>query len=167
MGEMTEKSLKEAFAGESQARNKYLAFAKQAKKENLPGVARLFKAIAYAEWIHAERHLKVMDGVGDTSANLEEAAEGENYESNEMYAAFKAIADLQDEKQAFRAFHLALEAEKVHEDLYRQTKEKVDEGEDLTAEQIRVCPVCGYTDVDGDVDPCPICNTPAKKFKSF
>ena len=105
-------------AGESQAHIKYLAFAAQAEKEGKPNIARLFEAIAYAEQVHATNHLKELGGIGDTVANLEAAIGGETFEVDEMYAAYLAVAELQGEKGAKRSMTYAIEAEKIHADMY-------------------------------------------------
>ena len=131
MKQMTEKSLREAFAGESQAHMRYLIFAEQAEKEGLKDVARLFRAIAYAEQVHATNHFKALMDLKSTSENLQTAWNGENFEVEEMYPAYNAIATLQDEKDALRSIHFALSAEKIHRELYADTKEKVDKGEEI------------------------------------
>jgi rubrerythrin len=164
---MTETNLKAAFAGESQAHMKYLAFAEKAEREGLPEAARLFTAIAYAERVHAINHLRQLGGIGDTATNLGEARDGENYENDEMYPAFEAVAKLQSEKGALRSIFFALEAEKIHEVMYDDAQKIVKTGEDLPSQKVFVCDVCGYT-VFGDApDRCPICKAVRTKFKEF
>jgi rubrerythrin len=167
MKQMTTANLKAAFAGESQAHIKYLAFADKAAKEGYPEVARLFKAIAYAEQIHAIGHLRVLGGIGSTTANLEAAISGENYEVNEMYPAFDAVAKLQEEKKAIRSIRFALEAEKGHEELYTEARETVAAGKDIEAATVYVCPVCGHTSIGEAPDKCPICGLPKEKYQEF
>ncbi|MEA3349663.1 MAG: rubrerythrin family protein [Chloroflexota bacterium] len=167
MKQMTEANLKAAFAGESQAHIKYLAFAAKAKKEGYPEAARLFKAIAYAEQIHAISHLRVLGGIGSTAANLAEAIAGENYEVTEMYPAFDAVARLQEEKKAIRSFHFAMEAEKVHEEMYTDAKAEVEAGKDIESAPVYVCPVCGHTAIGEAPDKCPICGLPKGKYQEF
>ncbi|MBU1086154.1 MAG: rubrerythrin family protein [Candidatus Omnitrophica bacterium] len=167
MHEMTEQNLKAAFAGESQAHMKYLAFADKAEKENKPNVARLFKAIAYAEQVHAINHLKVLNGIGTTEENLQEAQKGEHFEVEEMYPAYQAEAEKQGEKDAVRSTHYALEAEKIHEEMYKNTKKAIASGGDIELAEVYICPVCGYT-VEGDAsDYCPICAAKKGIFKKF
>lgn len=167
MRKMTEANLKAAFAGESQANIKYLAFAEKAEREGLPEAARLFTAIAYAERVHAINHLRQLGGIGDTATNLGEAMNGENYEITEMYPAFEAVANLQSEKGALRTIFYALEAEKTHEVMYDDAQKIVKTGEDLPVQKVSVCSVCGYS-VFGDApDRCPICRAVAAKFKEF
>ena len=167
MKQMTEANLKAAFAGESQAHIKYLAFADKAEKEGYPEVTRLFKAIAYAEQIHAISHLRVLGGIGSTAVNLAEAIAGENYEVTEMYPAFDAVAKLQGEKKAIRSFRFAMEAEKVHEEMYGEANESVAAGKDIEAAPVYVCPVCGHTAIGEAPDKCPICGLPKDKYKEF
>ncbi len=168
MGEMTNKYLQEAFSGESQARNKYTAFAEKAEKEGKSNIARLFKAIGFAELVHAKKHLEALGKIGSTSENLQAAIDGENFEHEDMYPAYKAIAEIENEPGAERAFELAMKAEKVHEDLYSDAKDTVDKtGEDIDAEAIEVCPVCGYTQIDKEVENCPVCGVPADRFLPF
>ncbi len=167
MRKMTEANLKAAFAGESQAHMKYLAFSDKAEREGLPEAARLFTAIAYAERVHAINHLRQLGGISDTVTNLVEAMSGENYENTEMYPAFEAVAELQSEKGALRSIFYALEAEKIHEVMYNDAQEIVKEGNDLPSQKVFVCSVCGHT-VFGDApDRCPICKAVRTKFKEF
>ncbi len=168
MKKMTEKNLWDAFAGESQAHMKYLVFADVAESEGFPNVAKLFRAIAYAERVHASNHLRELAGVGNTSDNLQSAIDGENFEVQEMYPAYDVVAKLQDEKGAQRSIKYALEAEKIHAALYERAKQLVGEGKDIEDKPVYVCPVCGYTHVGDDVpDRCPVCNAPKDKFKKF
>ena len=167
MKKMTEANLKAAFAGESQAHMKYLAFADKAKKEGYPEVARLFKAIAYAEQVHAINHLRVLGGISSTAANLEAAVDGENYEVVEMYPAFDVVAKLQEEKKAIRSFHFAMEAEKIHEEMYGDAKAKIEDSKDIESAPVYVCPVCGHTAIGEAPDKCPICGLPKEKYQEF
>jgi rubrerythrin len=167
MQEMTKANLKEAFAGESQAYTKYTIFADKAEQEGYPEVARLFRAIAYAERVHAANHLRELGGIGNTAANLETAFGGENYETTEMYPAFAAVAQAQGEKGAMRTIRYALEAEKIHEVMYTQARETVLAGKDIAAAPVFVCPVCGHTVIGGAPDKCPVCGTPKDKYHQF
>jgi rubrerythrin len=167
MHEMTKEFLKAAFAGESQAHMKYLLFAEKAEQEGYPNIARLFRAIAYAEQVHAFNHLNALGMLGNTVANLETGIQGETFEVQEMYPAYKAVAELQDEKKAVRSTSWALEAEKIHAELYTAAKEKAASGKDIDLGTVYICPVCGYTTVDHVPDKCPLCNVPREKFKRF
>lgn len=168
MHSMTEEFLKAAFAGESQAHMKYLAFADVAEKEGKTKIANLYRAIAYAERVHATNHFKVLDGIAATAANLVESKKGEDFEIDEMYPAYKAVAELQGEKKAVQSMNYALEAEKIHSELYAAAKKAVDAGEDISEMKVFVCPICGYTVMGDDVpDRCPVCNALAKIFKEF
>jgi rubrerythrin len=167
MRKMTEENLKNAFAGESQAHMKYLAFADKAEKENLSNVARLFRANSFAEQIHAINHLRTLSGIGGTLENVQEAIEGETFEVTEMYPAYIRVAEEQQERGAETMTKWALEAEKVHAELYKKAKEAVEKGQDLESIPIRVCEVCGFT-VEGEApDKCPVCGSPKEKFKEF
>jgi len=167
MRAMTKDNLEAAFAGESQAHMKYAIFADKADKEGYPEVARLFRAISYAERVHATNHLRELGGIGNTAANLEAAAAGENYENTEMYPAFDAVARLQEEKGAVRSIHFALEAEKIHEAMYTEAKGSIAAGKDIKSAAVYVCPVCGHT-VNGEApDKCPICGVPRDKYREF
>ena len=167
MKEMTKDNLKASLAGESQANIKYLAFSAQAEKEGKPNIARLFKAIAHAEQVHAINHLKELGGVGKTVANLEAAIGGENFEVDEMYAAYLEVAELQSEKGAKRTMTYAIEAEKIHADMYGDAKKAAEAGEDIAIGQVYICPVCGYTHIGEPPDRCPVCNTKKELFKAF
>src|SRR5690554_5418482 len=130
---MTEQNLRDAFAGESQAHMKYLLYSAVAEKEGLPNVARMFKAIAHAELVHARNHLKELGGIQKSVENLQDAYNGETFEIDEMYPAYHAVAELQEEKGAVRSTHYALEAEKIHADWYAKAKKTVvDTSGDIT-----------------------------------
>ena len=167
MHPMTEENLKAAFAGESQAHMRYLAFADKAEKEGKANIARLFRAIAYAEQVHATNHLRELGGVTDTPGNLQEAINGETFEVEEMYPAYDAVAKLQNESGAVRSIHYAIEAEKIHADMYKSAKAEADAGKDVSIGKVYICPICGYT-VEGDApDKCPVCGAPREKFVEF
>ncbi len=167
MKEKSEENLKNAFAGESQAHMRYLAFADKAEKENLTNVARIFRANSFAEEIHATNHLRTLSGIGKTSENLKAAIEGETYEVEEMYPTFIREAQEEQERGAETVTKWALEAEKVHAGLYKKAKEAVDNGEDMEFQPIHVCQVCGFT-VEGEApDKCPLCGSPKEKFSRF
>jgi rubrerythrin len=167
MKQMTEKNLRDAYAGESQAHMRYLIFANKAEQEGKPNVARLFRAIAYAEQVHAANHLKTLGDVGTTEDNLQAAINGENFEVEEMYPAYDAVAKLQDEKGAVRSVHYAIEAEKIHSAMYTEARQTVKAGKDIVLEEVNICPVCGYT-VQGDApDTCPVCGVARAKFVKF
>ena len=159
--------LKAAFAGESQAHVKYLIFGDKAEKEGFDNVARLFRAASYAEQVHATSHLRTLGGIGKTSDNLGEAIGGETYEVEEMYPTFMAVAELQGEKAAVRSHTWALEAEKVHAELYTKAKEAVEAGQDADIGQIYVCSVCGWTGEGEPPDECPLCKAKKDKFIAF
>jgi rubrerythrin len=167
MRAMTEEFLKAAFAGESQAHMKYLAFADKADNEGKPNIANLFRAVAYAERVHATNHLKALKGIGNTGDNLVVAKAGEDFEIEEMYPAYLAVAELQEEKSAQRSMRYAEEAEKGHSVLYAAAKAAVDAGEDLGEAKVWVCPVCGWTTTDDLPEKCPVCDALAKVFEEF
>ena len=154
--------LKAAFAGESQANRKYLAFAKKADQEGHPQIARLFRAAAEAETVHALNHFIAMDGVKSTEENLKSAIGGENYEAVTMYPDFLADANAENNKRAIRTFSYALEVEKIHEALYTEALGSI--GKETESYDYYVCPVCGYTHARNAPDKCPICNTPKERF---
>lgn len=166
MKKMTEKNLKEAFAGESQAHMKYLAFAQKAEAEGKPNIAKLFRATAFAEQVHAINHLRVLGDIGTTEENLQSGVEGEDFEIEEMYPAYDAVAKLQQEKDAIRTIHYAIEAEKIHSSFYSKAKQKIKENQDIDLEKINICPVCGYTSEEAP-DTCPVCGAKKEKFVEF
>jgi rubrerythrin len=160
----TKDNLQAAFAGESQANRKYLAFAKKADEDGMPQVAKLFRAAAEAETVHAHAHLRVLGGIRGTAENLQEAIDGEGHEFKSMYPEFLAEAEKENEKPAMFSFKNALAVEEIHHGLYTEALNAVKAGSDLPAAKIYVCPVCGNT-VIGDVpDNCPVCNVPKEKF---
>ena len=160
----TSENLSEAFAGESQANRKYLAFAKKAQDEGLPQVAKLFRAAADAETVHAHAHLRVMGGIKSTQENLQEAVEGEGHEFRTMYPPFVAEAEKEGNKPAVFSFKNALAVEEIHHGLYGDALNAVKSGTDLPETKIFVCQVCGNT-VNGQApDKCPVCNAPKEKF---
>jgi rubrerythrin len=155
--------LKAAFAGESQANRKYTAFARKADQEGYPQVAKLFRAAAHAETVHALSHFNVLGGVSETAANLQAAIDGEHYEAVEMYPEFLKDAEAEGNKNAVRSFKWALDVEKVHEMLYRQALATL--GKDTEAYDYYVCPVCGYTVAKCAPEKCPVCGTLAARFE--
>jgi rubrerythrin len=161
-------NLKAAFAGESMANRRYLAFAKKADQAGFPQIARLFRAAAAAETVHAHNHLRAMDGLKDTAENLQVAIEGENYEVVTMYPTMLAEAQTEGDKRAAQSFNYAFQTEKIHEQLYRQAAEWFGQGKDIPDVEYYVCPVCGHTHVGRmDGGRCPICNTPFEKFEKI
>jgi rubrerythrin len=152
----TEANLKEAFAGESQANRKYLAFAKKAEQEGFSNVARLFRTAAEAETIHAWAHLQAMDGIKSTADNLRAAIEGETYEFTEMYPPMLEQAQA-DNHKAKRMFGWATKAEAVHAQLYKLALEAVAQGKDLAETNIYLCPICGHIELGAPPEKCPIC----------
>ncbi|MGM0688076.1 MAG: rubrerythrin family protein [Bacillota bacterium] len=163
----TKENLMAAFAGESQANRKYLAFSHKAEKDGFENVARIFKAIAEAETIHALKHFEIAGKVGDTLENLQAAAEGENYEFTEMYPEFIEAAKNEGDKKALQSFEYANAAEKVHGGIFNDLKATVAGGKDAEEKDVYLCPVCGWVGMDPIPDNCPICNTAKKAFKQF
>ncbi len=158
----TVSNLQAAFAGESQANRKYLAFAKKADEEGYTQIAKLFRAIAEAETIHAHNHLRALSEVKSTSENLQAAKGGENYEVTSMYPPMLACAETEGNKSAARSFRYALEVEKVHEILYNQALENL--GKNGKAVDYYICPVCGFTHEGPMTESCPVCGTLASRF---
>jgi rubrerythrin len=156
--------LKAAFAGESQANRKYLAFAKKAEQDGFPQVAKLFRSAAEAETVHAHAHLRVLNGVKTTKENLGEAIAGEHHEFAEMYPGFLKTAQQEGNRGAETSFTFALAVEKVHHHLYTKALEAVNTGKDLPAAEIYVCPVCGDTFAGTAPDKCPVCGAPKTRF---
>jgi rubrerythrin len=157
----TDQNLKDAFAGESQANRKYLAFAKQADAEGFPQAAKLFRAAAEAETVHAHAHLKAMDGIKKTAENLEEAIAGETHEFKSMYPAMIEAAKAEGAKAAERSFTYANAVEKVHAALYQKALENIGNQKPM---DYYVCSVCGYTCENEPPDSCPVCRSKAKAF---
>ena len=158
----TNDNLKEAFAGESQAHQKYRAFAKKAEKDGLPNIALLFRTAAEAGRIHAEGHFNALDGVGSTVDNLKSAIAGETYEFTEMYPPMLAQAETENSK-AKRMFGFAVKAEEVHAQLYKKALEAAEKGEDLK-EEAWLCPVCGHIELGTPPETCPICGVKGEKY---
>ncbi len=158
----TQDNLQEAFAGESQANRKYLAFAKKAESEGFNQVAKLFRAAAEAETVHAHQHLKVMGGIKSTKENLEEAIEGETHEYTEMYPQMILEAEKEGGKeQAIKSFDLANKVESIHASLYQKALDNIDSNESV---DYYVCQVCGNTVENGAPDKCHVCNAPSSMF---
>lgn len=159
----TDQNLKDAFAGESQANRKYLAFAKQAQKDGFPNIAKLFRTAAEAETIHAHGHLAAMDGVKTTVENLKAAVEGETYEYTQMYPPMLKQAEA-DGHKAKKMFAWAEKAEAVHAKLYQMALDAAKQGKDLAESSIYLCPICGHIEIGGPPDACPICGAKKDKF---
>jgi len=158
----TLENLKEAFAGESQANRKYLAFAEQADADGYPHAARLFRAAAAAETVHAHAHLRAMNGIGSTEENLRAAIEGETHEFESMYPDMIAEARKEGFERAERSFDHANEVEQIHARLYNKALDNL--GKEAEPVEYYVCPVCGNTFEGEQSEPCPICGTIAKRF---
>jgi rubrerythrin len=158
----TEQNLLEAFAGESQANRRYLAFAKQADKEGYPAAAKLFRAAAEAETVHAHAHLRTLGGVKSTAENLKEAISGETHEFKSMYPTMIEVAKEEANKAAERSFSYANAVEEVHAGLYQKALDYLDNPPDV--DSYYVCSVCGYTCENEAPDSCPVCGAKAKAF---
>ncbi len=181
MNAMTSANLRSAYGGESQARTRYNIWGDIATKEGFPVVGRLFHATSDAEKIHATLHFKALKdvkgdfdvtsgagfGVGTTSENLQGAINGETFEFTQMYPAFIAVAEMQNEKTAVQAMRYAVEAEKVHAERFQVAKASVDGGKDLEVEEVYLCPVCGYISLTGEEDFCPLCNAKRALFVAY
>lgn len=157
----TQENLMTAFAGESQANRKYLAFAKKAEKENKNGLAKLFRVAAEGETIHALRHLENAEGVKDSLENLENAIKGETYEFTQMYPGFIQEADQENQAGAKTGFVRVNEVEKDHERLFKDALEK---NGDIEEKEYYICSVCGHPEIGGAPDKCPICGASKEKF---
>lgn len=162
MGIKSEQNLKDAFAGESQANRKYLAFAKQADTEGYAQAARLFRAAAEAETIHAHSHLRALGGIKTTRENLKEAISGETHEFTSMYPAMIAAAEEEGAAQALRSFRYANEVEKVHAELYGKALAALDDKGELF--DYYICPVCGHTVEKNAPDTCVVCGAKGTVF---
>lgn len=157
----TEENLLEAFAGESQANRRYLAFSEQAEKEGYPQAAKLFRAAAEAETVHAHAHLRALGQVKNTAENLKAAIAGETHEFKSMYPTMIGEAKEEGNKVAERSFSYANEVEKVHADLYQKALDGLDSLEET---DYHVCSVCGYTCEGEPPDKCPVCGSASKAF---
>lgn len=160
----TQDNLMAAFAGESQANRKYLAYAKAAEKDGFPAVAKLFRAAAEAETVHAHTHLRNAGGVNDTIANLKDAISGESHEFKSMYPEFIKEAQAEDKKAALKGFEMANAVEELHYNLYSEALKAVEAGKDLPQQSIYVCGVCGNTVYGTAQDKCSVCGVAADKF---
>lgn len=181
MNAMTAEALRSAFGGESQAHMRYRIWGEKAKKDGFENVARLFQCTSDAEQVHATLHFKALKdvsgdfavtsgagfGLGTTSENLQGAINGELHEVTQMYPAYIAIAEKQEEKAAVRAMKYAVEAEQVHADRFTDAKNAVDAGKDLEAKVIELCPVCGYITLTGEEDKCPLCQAKKELFIAY
>jgi rubrerythrin len=181
MHKMTAANLRNAHGGESMAHQRYLIWGAEAEREGLPNTARLFRAIASAETVHATNHFRQLKdeggdflcasmavfGLKDTSSNLQGGIDGETYEIEEMYPAYLEEAKFQQENGAELSFRYAISAEKEHAALFKKAKAAVDAGKDVQLGPVRVCRVCGWTH-EGDIpDKCPICGATRDKFQTF
>lgn len=160
----TIENLADAFAGESQANRRYLAFAKKAEQDGFPQVAKLFRAAAEAETVHAHAHLRAMGGVKGTVENLQEAADGEGHEFKKMYPPYIEEARAEGSKQAEISFTNANAVEEIHYNLYNSAIEAVKGGGDLPERKIFICRICGNTVYDEAEDKCTVCGAPKSQF---
>ena len=161
----TNENVQYAFAGESQANRKYLFFADKAEEEGHKQAARLFRAAAEAETVHARNHLRVMQGIKSTKDNLAVAISGENHEFTQMYPGFIKEADTEGQTQAKRSFDMANQVEKIHHGLFQAALDNLNKGKAVDDKPLFVCQVCGNTVEGSSPDKCPICGASAKMFK--
>ena len=161
----TEDYLREAFAGESQANRKYLAFATKADQEGYPQVGRLFRAAAEAETIHAHNHLRALNGIRTTKENLQEAIAGETHEFKKMYPEMIGGAKAEGHKAGERTFGFANEVEKIHAQLYQKLLDSL--GKSQENYSYYVCPVCGFTAEEQPPGICPVCGAKGEMFKKI
>ncbi|HHU75258.1 MAG TPA: rubrerythrin family protein [Clostridiales bacterium] len=178
---MTSDFLHSAYGGESMAHMRYLYWAQVANKEGFPNIAKLFKAIAYAEQVHANNHFReiagntadatvtagAVFGDGKTVDNLQGAINGELHEVEQMYPVYLNAAKFQGESGAERSFYYALEAEKIHADLFAQAQKAAKDGKDFDFTSVYICPICGHTVLDEAPDKCPVCGAKKEKYKEF
>lgn len=163
----TKENAMEAFAGESQANRKYLAFSEKAAAEGFKNIATLYKAASEAEAIHAKKLLKVLTAIGPTEKNLEESIEGETHEYTSMYPGFVKQAETESKSDAVLAFTLAMKAEQVHANHYKKALAALKAGHDLGREKIFLCPVCGNIEFGTAPEKCPICGVFGKQFREI
>jgi len=164
---ITSKNLKDAFSGESQANRTYIAFAKKAGKEGLPQIAKLFRAAALAETVHALNHLEILGKTKTTLENLETAVSGETFEFDEMYPKFINIANQEGNKRAVWSFDVANKVEKIHAGLFSKAIESLEHKKELTNTDYYVCKVCGNTVEASAPERCAICGAPKKQFEQI
>ena len=167
MAYKTEENLQEAFGGESMANRRYTFFAEKAEKEGYPGVARLFRAAADAESVHARNHLLSMDAIGSTKDNLTAASIGEHQEITQLYPLFIEKAKEERNERAVRTFDYANQVEAIHHSLYEEALAAVKEGNQYEEKTYYVCQVCGNTVTGEPPEKCPICGATAKAFKKI
>ena len=163
----TDNNLQEAFGGESKANRRYIFFAEKAEKEGYPGVARLFRAVAEAETVHARNHLNALDAVGGTKDNLMAASIGEHQEFTGMYPVFVEVAKEEQNDRAAHTFALAEAVEKIHHAFFEAALAEVKEGKKPAEATYYVCQVCGNTVAGSAPDKCPVCGAVAKAFKKM
>ena len=161
----TKDNLNEAFAGESQANRRYLFFAEKADEAGNKQIARLFRAAAEAETVHARNHLRVLGEIKSDKENLEAAIGGESYEFTQMYPGFIEQAKTENNKAAANSFDMANKVEKIHHKLFQEALKNLESGTSPKDEPYFVCQVCGYTAEGEAPDRCPICGAPQKRFK--
>ncbi|MDL2316482.1 rubrerythrin family protein [Desulfovibrio sp. OttesenSCG-928-A18] len=180
---MTADFLRSAYGGESMAHMRYLLWGEHAEKKGFPNIGKLYRAIAYAEQVHAHNHFRALKehvggfkvdaggefGLRDVADNLAWAIEGERGEVEQMYPVYMQAAEFQGEKEAMRSFHYALEAEKIHVDMFSQAREYALKGGDMPigSDKIHICPVCGFTHIGQYPDPCPVCKVKSDLFVLF
>jgi len=178
---MTSEFLHSAYGGESMAHMRYIQWGEIARKEGYPNTAKLFEAISYAEQVHANNHFREIDGsitdytvaagavfgVSNTVENLQGAINGELHEVEQMYPVYLNAAEFQNEKGAQRSFHFALEAEKIHADLFQKAQDAAKEGKDIELESVYICPVCGHTILDEAPEKCPVCGAKKELYRKF
>ncbi len=182
MHDMTVANLRSAFGGESMAHMRYKIWSDKAAADGFPNVARLFSAVSRAEQAHATGHFRAMKGevgaaqvlagagfgLSSTSENLAGAIEGEEFEINEMYPAYLAVAEMQEETGAVRSMKYAIAAEQIHADMYKKAKQAVDAGDDVELGDVHICAICGHT-IEGDMpeDKCPVCSAKVENYLTF
>lgn len=178
---MTSDFLHSAYGGESLAHMRYIEWGRMAEKEGFKNIGTLFEAIAYAESVHAHNHFREIAGptsdatvtaggvfgTGTTVDNLQGAINGELHEVEQMYPVYLNVAEFQEEKGAQRSFHFALEAEKIHVDLFQQAQDAAREGKDMEFDSVYICPICGHTILNGAPDNCPVCGAKKELYKKF
>jgi rubrerythrin len=160
----TDDNLKAAFAGESQANQRYLSFSKKAEQDGYPNIGKLFRAAAAAETVHAGNHFRVALGIGETLDNLQAAKAGEHDEIEDMYPGFIETANKEGNEDAAETFNLALQVERIHRDLYGKAAESLEKGKDLPTKLMFVCRGCGNTVAGAPPEECPICGAPQHWF---